>query len=297
MDNNGNFSDEHLLSLLKKRFEEGNRFKQTQASILEEMGKLNSRLRKVEQTKSDFLSNVRNEINNPLTSILGLTEQIMTRKVSDPEQIQRMAELINKEAFALDFQLRNIFAAAEIEAGEVSPHPAKVEVHALIEDQIQYFRHRSVQRNIRVTYSHEGADHNFKTDAYMLKCIFMNLLANAIEFSTEDNEVVVKSSVEAGQFILQVKDFGMGINPDDYDHIFDRFHQLEGGTTKKHHGHGLGLSIVKEFVDGLRGMMDIQSQKGTPTIVTITLPELSAERLPEGFSTGNEILFGDEELM
>jgi signal transduction histidine kinase len=292
-------SDELLLDELKKRLNAKNQSLQLQQTMLMELEGLNDRLRDADRMKSGFLSNIRNEINNPLTSIIGLAAQLMTGKGMDEEKIHRISFLISKEAFSLDFQMRNIFSAAEIEAGEVNVRPSMVDVEELVRGQINYFNLKIEQRKIKITVLHKplSGEKIFKTDPFILHSIIMNLLANAIEFSPEQGNVILQTEINDKQLTLQVQDFGEGISESEYKHIFDRFKQLEGGTTKKHQGHGLGLSIVKEFVDDLRGTLDIQSEKGKTTIITVGLPSLSEDMVPEGFSNGDEILFGDEEVL
>jgi two-component system, OmpR family, phosphate regulon sensor histidine kinase PhoR len=263
-------SDSFLLEELKKRLDEKNKLLNTQSALVLELEELNDRLRDVEQMKSGFLSNIRNEINNPLTSILGLSGQMIHGPAMDVEKIMRVANLINKEAFSLDFQLRNIFSAAEIEAGEINPQPSAVNVDDLIANQIQYFHFKAIQHNIQVTYQ-GGQGRHFKTDGAILHSVVMNLLANAIEFSLEGKQVNIQCTISDNVLTIGVQDFGKGIDPKDRKHIFERFRQLDSGTTKTHQGHGLGLSIVKEFTDALRGKIEIDSEIGKQTTITITL--------------------------
>ena len=90
----------------------------------------------------------------------------------------------------------------------------------------------------------------------------------------------------------------MGIDLKDRKHIFERFKQLDAGTTKTHQGHGLGLSIIKEFTDALRGKIEIDSEVNKQTTVTIILPEFEMSLMAEGFSSdGQEMLFTDEEVL
>ncbi|MES1225901.1 MAG: ATP-binding protein, partial [Bacteroidota bacterium] len=88
-----------------------------------------------------------------------------------------------------------------------------------------------------------------------------------------------------------------GIDEKDYKRIFDRFRQSEFGTTKNHQGHGLGLCIVKEFVDCMQGRLEIKSEKGRGTLVKINLAPIFEYHLQEDFSSGGNILFNNEELL
>jgi signal transduction histidine kinase len=124
----------------------------------------------------------------------------------------------------------------------------------------------------------------------------MNLLSNAITFSNPQGKITIQSKIENGKLSLCIQDFGKGIEEHNFKYLFERFRQVESGTTKSHMGHGLGLSIVKDFIDALHGDLDIKSKKGETTIVRVTIPELSDDYLSEGLSSGNDILFTDAEL-
>jgi len=291
------FPDEAILQELQSRLTRKNQLLTSQTKLVYELEKLNDKLRDVERVKSGFLSNIRNEINNPLTAILGLSRQIIGTRGLNDDKIMRAATLINKEAFNLDFQLRNIFSAAEIEAGEVSIRSAMVNVNELIQNQIQHFQLKAKQLGVTMHYE-PNIHHPFKTDGALLNVIVMNLLSNAIEFSMPGGNVTIEYHIDSGNMKLQVKDHGKGINPTDVEQIFQRFVQLETGTTKTHQGHGLGLSIVKEFTDLLNGTINIRSEVGAMTIVTVTLPPFAPDEVPSGFSSsGEEILFDDGEIL
>jgi signal transduction histidine kinase len=289
-------SDEALLHELQRRLMKKSHLLDAQTRLVSELEKLNEKLREVERVKSGFLSNIRNEINNPLTAILGLSRQISGLDSAD-DRIRRCATLINKEAFQLDFQLRNIFSAAEIEAGEVAVCAAVVDINELVRNQIRYFHLKAEQNGIVIDFEAIPQKH-FKTDGALFNAIVMNLLSNAIEYSLPGGKVIVDCKVVEGKLVLQVIDYGKGINPADIKQMFQRFVQLESGTTKTHQGHGLGLSIVKEFTDLLGGEIDIKSEVGVETIVTVTLPEFALDEVPSGFAPGgDEILFDEGEIL
>lgn len=289
-------SDESLLDELQRRLSKKDQALEAQLRLVSELENLNEKLREVERVKSGFLSNIRNEINNPLTAILGLSLQIIGNGTAQPEKTQRAARLINKEAFSLDFQLRNIFSAGEIEAGEVSVQPAIVNVHELILNQIRYFQFKANQNNVAVSYA-PLADVNFRTDGAMLAAIVMNLLANAIEYSNHGGVVTLGCTLFQHELLLSVQNYGKEIHPDHVKRVFQRFVQMETGSTKHHQGHGLGLSIVKEFTDLLNGTIAIRSLEGA-TIVTVRLPAFSLDDTPAGFSPhGEELLFDEGEVL
>jgi signal transduction histidine kinase len=263
------------------------------ASLEEEVRKLSARLRESENGKSAFLSNVRNEINNPLASIIGLAASITGLPIE--EKVKKLSALIQKQASHLDFQMRNIIMAAEIEMGEVHACGSRVNVASLIESLIEYFKHKLQENNIEVTCN--IPNHlKFRTDAHLLQTIMINLLANAIEFCGHQKRVDVAISTQSRNLNIRVTDYGAGIDFKMQQEIFQRFMQGESGLCKAHRGHGLGLSIVHGLVNHLGGTLSLVSAIGEGTKVTIEIPEMLHD-CETGISSsfGNELLFTTDE--
>jgi signal transduction histidine kinase len=258
-----------------------------------EVKRLSSLLRDSEHGKSQFLSNVRNEINNPLTSILGLAASISGLPVD--EKVKNMSRLICQQAFDLDFQMRNIMMAADIEMGELKPMGSQLDILSLIKDQVTFLKHRIDHSNVEVKVITPRML-NFPTDPSLLQTICANLLANAIEFSGQKKIVIINASEKDGKLKIGVTDFGPGIDDEKQKIIFERFQQVETGLTKSHPGHGLGLTVVHELVEILNGTIELQSAAEQGTTVTIQIPSLSANALAIGTSAfGNDLIFSQEE--
>jgi signal transduction histidine kinase len=256
---------------------------------------VNEKLRQSEGLKSDFLSNIRNEINNPLASILGLSRQIVDKKV-DGEIAREMASTIFGEAFDLDFQLRNIFTAAELEAGEAVLAPARVDVAALVRGQLQAFDHKVRQKRLTTELACENGLPDgslvFTTDPDKLQKVLANLLANAIEFNGEGKRVLVRLRRDGGALQLSITDEGIGIPEKDRKKVFDRFAQLDSGVRKRHHGHGLGLSITRALAELLGGSVHLASEEGKGCVFTVTLAELATDQPVDVSSdAGNAFIF------
>jgi signal transduction histidine kinase len=263
--------------------------------LMKNLEGLNNKLQESESLKSSFLSNVRNEINNPLTSIMGLSEQIMNGVNLEFDSIMHRALMIYSEAFDLDFQLRNIFVAAELEAGEAIPSTASVDVDALIRNTIDSFRHKANKKEISIHYSYmsiyETETRNLlKTDPEKLKLILSNLLSNAIEFSDDRGSVKLIAKRDNKYLVFSVKDTGIGIDEEDQTVIFDRFRQLETGMTRTHGGHGLGLSITRDLVALLGGTISVVSTKGNGSIFTVSISEAEVPVEVDAFSDDGNIL-------
>lgn len=293
MSNLQEFSNDQLLDNLKRRLSalKNNKI-WGMTSPEEEILMLSEQLREAEREKSTFLSNVRNEINNPLTSILGLAESIT--RLSKEEKIKSLSVLIHKQTFDLDFQMRNIILASEIESGNIQPMGSLVNVCSLIESQLDYLSIRLNNKQVAVKLYMENGLY-FDTDAFLLQSILANILANAIEHSSMNKVVTVKAGIEGNQLKLVMQDAGEGIPIEKRALLFRRFRQLDSGSTKVHSGHGLGLAIAHELTNILGGTIDLQSTPGAGTSVTIHLPTLKHDGSSVTSQFGNDILFGDGE--
>ncbi|HKJ05816.1 MAG TPA: HAMP domain-containing sensor histidine kinase [Geopsychrobacteraceae bacterium] len=267
--------DQELVATLKERLDSNRKALHDLREVTKQLELINRKLQESEALKSHFLSNIRNEINNPLTSIMGLSRQLIS-KPETSENVSIVGPMIYMEAFNLDFQLQNIFIAAELEAGEASPSYSKVDVAGVVDTVLDLQIHQISQKNISVTKLTPESLY-FVTDAQKLQIMLLNLLANAIEFTSDGSKVEIVAEQRDGGISLVVKDTGIGIDPDKQARVFDRFHQLDAGTTKKHRGHGLGLSISKALAEMLEGKISLSSAPGEGCTVELFLPEPSVE--------------------
>lgn len=291
-------TDKELIDELKKRFEQNkNGLKEVQ-ELNKELIKVNKKLEDSEALKTHFISNITNEIINPFASILALSKSILSVKKENWKKVFSMVSLIYSEAFNLDFQLRNIFVAAKLEAGEIFPEILNVDIKQLMESVIESFKYITKKKKIKVVFQFNIKSENnkpffFKTDPEKLRLILSNLLSNATKFNSENKEIIINASIDKNELVISVKDYGTGISLENQKIIFDRFKRLDSGIDSIHRGHGLGLSINKALLDLLNGSIDIQSEIGKGANFTISIPE--SESQVSGFAfDGNELFFDDE---
>lgn len=290
-------TDKELLKELQKRFEDNQLTIAELQKRTQELKEVNKKLEESEALKSHFISNITNEIINPFTSILGLSKNILHVKKEEWKKVISMVALIHSEAFNLDFQLRNIFVAAKIEAGEVYPEVLKVNMQALIQSAADSFKIEAKKKNIEVILEvlpSQGADFSFKTDSEKVKLILANLLSNAVKYTSENGKIIIRLSFEGELVKIEVIDNGEGISEDNQKIIFDRFKRLDSGINSINRGHGLGLSINKALIDLLGGSINIKSQLNKGAAFTVLLPESQSDIA--GFSNdGNDFLFDEDE--
>lgn len=275
-------TDSELIAELQRRFDLNKKALDELKVLNAELKQVNKKLEESEALKSHFISNITNEIINPFTSIIGLSKAILSVDKENWKKVISMVALIHSEAFNLDFQLRNIFVAAKIEAGEIQPEIMQVDINNLLESVIESFKYELRKKNLKVDYTYDAniPDANpkiFKTDPEKLKLIIANLLSNAVNFSFEGGIIEVEAQRKVGLLTISVRDHGIGISKENHKIIFDRFKRLDTGINSLNRGHGLGLSVNKAIIDMLNGNIEIESELGKGACFTISIPEPKVE--------------------
>jgi len=291
-------SNKELIKELTKRIENSDGCNETIEKLQKELKHVNKRLTESESLKSHFISNVTNEIINPFSSILGLSKNILAVDDNDIKRIKNMAELIHSEAFELDFQLKNIFTASYIEAGDMVPEFINTDINKLITSIVNTYKYKAEQKQLKIDFFLDfdkslKNDMFFYTDPEKLRLILSNLLSNSIKYSNAANTIKIKTSIEDKSLIIEVKDYGIGIDKKNLEVIFDRFKRVDSTINSLNTGHGLGLAITKALVDSLDGNIKIASKLGKGTVFNVTIPQ--PENIEnKGYSVdGNEFIFDD----
>lgn len=249
--------------------------------LVRSLSEVNEKLHDSERLKGHFISNITNEIVNPFTSVLALAENIKQLKDGDISKAHHMAELIFEEAFHLDFQFKNIFAAALIEAGKEQVKCSVINLNDLNNQISEYFRPLLDKKRIQLSICFSNESNNiepilFTSDREKLDLILKNLISNSIKYSPEDSVVELKYFISTKELHLEVSDQGKGINPEDRKIIFDRFKQLDEKINSINTGHGLGLSIVQAYAEMLGGKVRLNDNFDRGINIMVFIPE-SAE--------------------
>jgi signal transduction histidine kinase len=277
---------------LRKEFEESKMAFNSLQELNVQLRELNRKLEESERMKSHFISNIRNEIVNPFASIIGLALHIQTCDVNQLDTIKRMASMIYSEAFSLDFQLKNIFAAAEIEAGEIKLSYMKVSLPEIILSVVESYASEAAKRSIKVEHLAVTASQEAISDPDKLKLIVSNLLNNCIKYSSDGSSVRITSAIADGVIAITVTDSGIGISEEDQPHIFDRFKRLNTDINTQNSGYGLGLTVTKAIVEALSGTISLSSNKGVGSTFKVEIPEAMLFGGMDDFNADtNEIIF------
>ena len=287
-------SDAILLEEVKRRFDQKNSTLEEMEFLTKKLYVLNEKLKEHDSIKGEFLSLIKNVFNNPLSSLLNLSS--MMRKNEDTPKTQTMKLLLDMELHKLDFQLNNIFTAAEIEAGEIANYWSEVNLHLIIEEVKEAFSYL-IEEKALTFLSEINVDRLIVSDAKKLHTIFANLISNACEYSFPTQKVTINVSIEnSDQLLIRIANTGDVIIKDPTKEIFSRFKRVgvhESKARTSVDGLGLGLSIVNALVESLDGEVTYSSdEKMTQFNIRLTLQDVSkAEALMS--ESANEFMFDD----
>ena len=239
-----------------------------------EREKLLIREREASRLKDEFLAAVSHELRTPLNAILGWVQILSTTNPS-PQTMAKAVASITRNAQAQTRVIEDLVDVSRIVTGKLTLRLERVDFALVVESAVDAIRPTADARSITLTVQLGGRPGLVHGDRDRLQQVVWNLLANAVKFTPAGGAVHVALSAEAGRFELTVRDTGVGIPRDFLPHVFDRFRQADGSTTREYGGLGLGLSIVKELTELHGGSVAVASEgPGRGATFTLRLPAL-----------------------
>lgn len=275
---------------------------QTIARLEAELDEVNARLIRAEGGKSHFISHALNELNNPLAAIIGLAEQLMAMDQPQWKQVRQSLQWVHDESGYLNFQLRNLFMAAELEAGVAKAGVARVDVHSVLNGVTLRYLSLAQRKGVSIQCNGDhalmtlaGASRHFETDGAVLSLLYANLLDNAVKFSPPGGCVRVLVDINEAGLDLAIDDDGPGLSKEALSFVRDRFWQADSSTTKGYRGLGLGLSVSTSCAELLGGRLQISSAPDTGVRVGLHLPVVCSSSLTDT-SDENTYFFDEPDM-
>lgn len=291
-------SDSELLEELKRRFDENKKVVHDLQVLTKKLERMNSKLIESESMKSNFISNIKNELNNPITSVLLMAQELaLNVNNMDPKMISSVSENLYIELLTIDFNLRNIFIAAEIESGDIKLDITKVNLNHFISNSLSELNYLLKRKNIIIETGWIGHDYSqedvyFKTDAEKLKLVLTNILWNSVEYSQKNSKIVFNISFVDNILNFWIKDFGFHMSTDDLDTIFGEFKHISVDLTKKDRGKSLSLNVSKALIELLNGNISVKTNEdNVGCTFTLMVPESQVEVEEVVSEDGNEFFF------
>lgn len=231
-----------------------------------------SKEKELSEIKSRFVSMASHEFRTPLSTVLS-SAALLGRYTLTEDQDKRDKHIkrIKDAVKHLNDLLEDFLSLGKLEEGKIRAEPAEFGVREFLEEIVEEMRSLA-KPGQDIQWEYSGPD-NFISDKRLLKNILINLLSNAVKFSADGAAISLHVTRSASGLSLAVKDKGIGISPEDQQHLFSSF--FRGGNALNIEGTGLGLHIVKRYVELLQGTMTLESALGEGTCVTVNLPENS----------------------
>lgn len=228
-------------------------------------------IKKLEQIRTDFVSNVTHELKTPLTSIRGFVETLRSGAINDGEVADKFLEIIDIEAERLYMLINDILQLSEIENRQRDSNIAAHDFGSIVNEVFSILQAAADRKSVKLACRIEG---NLRITANRdrIKQMLINLIDNAIKYNVENGSVMVQAWKAEGRIVLSVKDTGIGIARQHLSRIFERFYRVDKGRSRSMGGTGLGLSIVKHIVNLYSGDIRVESEPEHGTELIIQLP-------------------------
>lgn len=242
-------------------------------SLYAELDERADYLKRADDMKSRFLSNMSHEFRTPLNSTIALARLLLNRADGElTSEQEKQVQFIQKNAFDLSQLVDDLLDLAKIEAGHVTLRPSNVNLNILFSTLRGMLRPLLVHPTVDLMFEIPNEFPTFTSDESKISQILRNFISNAIKF-TENGLITVKASRYADDsIILSVSDTGIGIPQDEQLKIFNEFHQVENVLQKKYKGTGLGLPLSRKMAGLLRGRIEFSSEAGKGSTFSLILP-------------------------
>ncbi|MEA2162429.1 MAG: hypothetical protein QOK37_556 [Thermoanaerobaculia bacterium] len=231
-----------------------------------------------DRLKSQFLANMSHELRTPMNSIIGFSEILIERldQKIDEKHVSFLRHILTSGQHLLSI-INDILDLSKIEAGKMEIYAEKFEIAPVIESVCAVVRGMGRSKVPLFVMNIPASLPPIETDLAKFKQILFNLLSNAVKFSPGGAPIAISAlhvgdALDQGTISVSVRDDGIGIDPKNHDVIFEEFRQIDGSERREFGGTGLGLALVKKFVQLQGGWLRVESTPGKGSTFTFTLP-------------------------
>ena len=227
---------------------------------------------KLVEAKGTFVSNVSHELKTPLALIRLFGETLEMGRVNNQEEMRNYGRIINRESSRLTQLINNILDFSRIEAGRREYQFVETDIAEMIEEALRSYEYQLNSAGFEVTKDIQPDLPLILADTEALAQAILNLLNNAIKYSTGVKRIEVHAQQRGQKLAIEVADYGIGIPRSDHQKIFEKFYRVNTGLVHDIKGSGLGLAIVRHIVEAHHGEILVDSAPGSGSRLTILLP-------------------------
>jgi signal transduction histidine kinase len=228
------------------------------------------------KAKSVFLANMSHELRTPLNAVLGFSQVLQKQYFGalNEKQLEYVSDIVESGRHLLSL-INDILDLSKVEAGKMELEISRISIRELLEHSLILIREKSIRHgiNLRMEMEPELDMIEFVADERKMKQILFNLLTNASKFTGDGGEISIEASLKGNYIQIRISDNGIGISRDDLNMIFDKFYKTKTGQMLEATGSGLGLPLVKSYVEKHGGKIWAESDgEGKGSRFTFTVP-------------------------
>ncbi|WP_321397902.1 ATP-binding protein [Emcibacter sp.] len=241
----------------------------------EELQKAKTIAIQANKSKSAFLANMNHELRTPLNAIIGFTEMIQKEAYGPipQKEYREYVDIVNSSGNHLLNVINAILDMSKIEAGKMEMREQECDIFDLVGQISRMMTSAAGKKNITLDLDLPDDLPDLCCDPTMIRQVLLNLISNAIKFSPEDTTVSLTTRMtDCGNLCISVRDQGVGISKENIKAVLKPFFQVDGDLNRSQEGTGLGLSIVKAYLELHQARLDIESELGQGTNITVTFP-------------------------
>ncbi len=231
-----------------------------------------TQLRKLERIRVDFVANVTHEIKTPLTAIIGFVQTLQEGALEDRRQALKFLGIISEHALRLNRLVNDLLTLSSIELGEVKLHIEKIDSRKAVLQALALIEEKANEKGLVIRRDWPDELPPILADADGLIQILVNILDNAVKFTSQGSIAISMSAAEGGYLVITVTDTGIGIPVQEISRLGERFYRVDKMRSRELGGTGLGLSIVKHLLAAQKGRLEVESKPGVGTVVKLFLP-------------------------
>lgn len=271
-----------LLRHLQRALETERRLVQSAVKRNHELSEAKTAAEAANRSKSEFLANTSHELRTPLNAIIGFSDLMLSQITEMVENEKKFAYLDEKHVYLDEISgagkhllqiINDILDLSKIEAGKIELHEELVDVAQAVKSCVLLVNERVGSKNLNLEVISEDNNTPLFADERLLKQILINLISNAIKFSDEGGSIKLRYWCDAEKgYVFQISDAGIGIAPSDIEAVMMPFNQAEGDLSRSYEGTGLGLPLSKSLAEVHGGSLELQSEVGIGTTVTVRFP-------------------------
>ncbi len=237
------------------------------SELAENFNNMMAELEGIELFRSGFINDFSHEFKTPLVSIRGFAKQLENDDITEEEK-KLYAGIIVSECERLSNMSKNILMLTKLENQQYTAKKESFSLDEQLRKSILLFQQEIENKNIELDI--DLADTDYNGDEELMSQIWINLLSNALKYTPDGGKISVSLFFRAREICVKIKDNGIGIKKESLDRIFDKFYQED--SSRKTHGNGLGLPLVRRIVEIVGGRIHVESEPGKGTCVSVYLP-------------------------